>query len=60
MNFGIGIGFGYGLTIGLAALFSVMWLFTAREEEKFLIKSLNGEYDDYMNRVKWRMIPGIF
>ncbi|MFP4562336.1 MAG: methyltransferase family protein [Spirochaetia bacterium] len=58
-NVGIGIGFGVYWTLGLALLFSVFSMLTAVEEERFLSRGL-PEYAEYMERVKWRMIPGVF
>lgn len=59
-NLGMGIAFGVYWTLGLAVLFSVLYLFTAVEEEKYLQESLGDEYAAYKERVRWRMIPGIF
>jgi protein-S-isoprenylcysteine O-methyltransferase Ste14 len=59
-NLGIGLAFGVYWTLGLAVLFSVLYLVTAVEEEKYLLESLGDEYAAYKERVRWRMIPGIF
>ncbi len=59
-NLGIGLAFGVYWTLGLAVLFSVLYLLTAVEEEKYLPESLGDEYTAYKERVRWRMIPGIF
>ena len=58
-NVGIGIGFGVYWTFGLALLFSVFYMLTAREEEAYLCGGL-PEYAEYMKKVRWRMIPGVF
>jgi len=60
MNMGIGIGFGFAVTIGLGIVLSFLTVCTAIEEERFLLKTFSAEYRDYMARVQWRMIPGIF
>ena len=59
-NLGIGLAFGVYWTLGLAVLFSVLYLVTVVEEEKYLLESLGDEYAAYKERVRWRMIPGIF
>ncbi len=60
MNIGIGVGFGVYWTLGLALVFSALYVCTAVEEEHFLLRSFREEYGDYTRRVPWRMLPGLF
>jgi protein-S-isoprenylcysteine O-methyltransferase Ste14 len=41
-------------------IFSYPLYIQVKKEEEFLIKKFGREYQDYMKKVPWRFIPGIF
>jgi protein-S-isoprenylcysteine O-methyltransferase Ste14 len=62
----IGLDLGIGLALGILWTFLIAILITARitmtalKEEKFLLERFPEEYGQYLQKVKWRMIPGLF
>lgn len=60
----IGLGlalFFYSLLALAIALFAFpLMAISVIDEEKRLIKKYGKEYEEYMRRVRWRLIPGIF
>ena len=60
------IGFGlafffYSLAALLIAFLAIpIMIVSIFDEEKLLVKQYGKEYKDYMQKVKWRMIPGVF
>jgi protein-S-isoprenylcysteine O-methyltransferase Ste14 len=59
MDIGIALAFGNIWSLLLAAVISLSMIMTALKEEVFLREKF-GEYGKYMEKVPWRMIPGIF
>lgn len=60
MDFGLGLMFGIVAVIVLALIFSCLWILTALTEEKFLLQKFPNIYRQYMQEVKWRIIPAVF
>jgi len=48
------------LPLIIAIFFTIAMVFTALEEEKYLLRKFGRDYEDYMKRVKWRFVPRIF
>jgi len=44
----------------IALFFIIMIVFTALEEEKYLQQKFGRDYKEYMEKVRWRFVPGIF
>ncbi len=59
-NIGIGFAFGVMITVFLALLSFIHWIFTALKEETSLLQAFPREYMRYKQKVRWRMIPGVF
>jgi protein-S-isoprenylcysteine O-methyltransferase Ste14 len=57
----LGMPLALGSYWGLLALMATMpfLLWRLFDEEKFLTKNLSG-YSEYMHRVQWRLLPGVF
>jgi protein-S-isoprenylcysteine O-methyltransferase Ste14 len=60
MNIGIALAFGIMVTFVLSLLSIIHWVLTALKEEGSLMNQFPEEYSRYKQRVRWRMIPGIF
>ncbi len=60
MNFGYALACGVLWTLILAFIFSGLVILVAIKEEEFLLEKFGEEFKDYMTKVQWRMIPGIF
>jgi len=60
MNIGLALAFGVLVTCVLALLSVGHWTLTAREEEAVLSQRFPQAYARYRQKVRWRMIPGIF
>ncbi len=60
MYFGMAIGWGIVWMLIPALLFSILSIITAIGEEKFLLRKLGTQYEEYMKKVPWRFIPKIF
>ena len=53
----LALGSWWGLPVFAAMVPVLVW--RLRDEERMLVKELPG-YADYRNRVRWRLIPGIY
>jgi protein-S-isoprenylcysteine O-methyltransferase Ste14 len=60
MNISTALVFNSWLSLLFGMVFSITWIFTALEEETYLLKKFNREYEEYMEKVHWRILPGIF
>ena len=60
MNLGIALAFGVVITMIIALVGVLHWVVSALKEEELLLQKFGDEYKQYMNRVRWRFIPGIF
>jgi protein-S-isoprenylcysteine O-methyltransferase Ste14 len=60
MNISTAFIFNSWLSLFFGIIFSISWIFTALKEEIFLLKKFGEEYKEYMEKVHWRIIPGIF
>ena len=60
MYLGVAFLFHNILAIVGSIIFSFLQILTALAEEKYLIKKLREEYEEYMRRVSWRFIPKVF
>lgn len=60
MNIGIALAFNSWISLFFAIIFSLSWILTALEEEKYLLNKFGEEYTEYIKNVHWRIIPGIF
>jgi len=47
-------------TLALALISVAGVVFSIPREEGLLLQRFGGEYRDYMQRVPWRMIPGVY
>ena len=59
-NIGIALAFGVMITFLMALLTMIHWIVTALKEENMLLQKFPNEYMQYKQKVRWRMIPGIF
>jgi protein-S-isoprenylcysteine O-methyltransferase Ste14 len=59
-NIGIALVFGVVITYILALLTIIHWVVTALREEAALTESFGQEYIEYKQKVRWRLVPGIF
>ena len=59
-NIGIAFAFGVMITFLMALLTMIHWIVTALKEETVLLQKFPHEYMQYKQKVRWRMIPGIF
>jgi len=60
LNTGIALAFNSWISPGISIVFSAFWFFTAIIEEELLSEKFGQEYTDYLGKVRWRIIPGIF
>jgi protein-S-isoprenylcysteine O-methyltransferase Ste14 len=60
MYFGFAIAWGVLWIFLPSFLFSILIVLTAIREEEFLARKLGSQYEEYMQHVPWRFIPGIF
>ncbi|HBE78063.1 MAG TPA: hypothetical protein DDW65_09840 [Firmicutes bacterium] len=58
----LGLVIAWGILWMLAPFFLLLGLIVLIiiQEEKFLFQNLGGQYEEYMHRVPWRLIPKIF
>jgi protein-S-isoprenylcysteine O-methyltransferase Ste14 len=58
----LGLSFGWGILwmFALAVLLSALMVLIAIKEEKFLLKKFGNQYEEYLRKVRWRMIPRLF
>lgn len=59
-NIGIALAFGVAITFVLALLTIIHWVVTAFQEEAALMQTFPDEYGQYRQKVRWRMVPGVF
>jgi len=58
--------FGASLCLGslpalmVASTLTALHVLTAIKEEELLLKKFGREYEEYMEKVKWRFIPGVY
>ena len=60
MNVGIALAFGVTLTLIIALMTIIHWTITSYKEEAVLLKRFPDEYVQYVQEVRWRMIPRVF
>ncbi len=60
LNLGLGLVFGILAGFYLSLFTLPLWGGTALAEEKYLLEKFPRAYSDYREKVKWRMIPGLF
>ena len=60
MNLGIALAFGIYWSLFFAIIFSIFSVLIALKEEEFLLDKFKNEYEEYIRKVPYRMIPGIF
>ena len=53
----LALGSYWALLVDLPMLASILW--RIKTEERFLIDNLPG-YSDYLAKVRWRLLPGVF
>ena len=59
ITWGIYIAWNFVFTVPVPILLSIVLFSLAKEEEKFLIRSMSDSYREYQKSVKWMFIPGI-
>ena len=58
--------FGASLCLGslpalmVASTLTALHVLTAIKEEELLLKKFGREYEEYMRKVRWRFIPGVY
>lgn len=60
MFLGLAVGWGILWMFAPAVLLSVLTVLIAIKEEEFLLKRFGNQYEEYLRRVRWRMIPRVF
>jgi protein-S-isoprenylcysteine O-methyltransferase Ste14 len=60
MYLGLAIAWGIVWMLVPSFFFSALTVMTAVEEEEFLLRKFGRKYEEYMQQVPWRLIPGIF
>jgi protein-S-isoprenylcysteine O-methyltransferase Ste14 len=60
MYLGLAIAWGVVWMLLASLLFSALTMLTAIKEEEFLLRRFGHEYEEYIHRVPWRLIPKIF
>jgi protein-S-isoprenylcysteine O-methyltransferase Ste14 len=60
MEFGIAIAWGVVWMLIPVIVSSIFTILTALREEQFLLKKFGKQYEEYMKKVPWRMIPKVF
>ncbi len=60
MYLGASLWFESLVPILIALLFSGLHVLTALKEEEYLLRKFGDDYRRYMERVRWRFIPGLF
>jgi protein-S-isoprenylcysteine O-methyltransferase Ste14 len=58
----LGLAIAWGIVGMLLAsfLYSALIVLTAVKEEEFLLRRFGQEYEEYIRKVPWRLIPRIF
>jgi protein-S-isoprenylcysteine O-methyltransferase Ste14 len=57
---GMSLAWGIGWMLAPFVFFVGLAILIMIQEEKTLLQTIGPEYREYMNRVPWRLIPGIF
>ncbi len=60
MYIGLAVAWGILWMIVPSLFFSALTVMTAVKEEEYLLKKFGRKYEQYMQHVPWRLIPGIF
>jgi protein-S-isoprenylcysteine O-methyltransferase Ste14 len=60
MEFGIVIAWGIVWMLIPAIISSILTILTALKEEQSLLEKFGKQYEEYMKKVPWRMIPKLF
>ena len=60
MNFGLALAWGIIWILVPVVIFSILTVLTAIREEEAMKEKFGKEYEEYMKRVPWRFIPGVF
>ncbi len=60
MGLGLALFFYSLLALIISLLAFPLMAWSVIDEEKHLLRQYGKEYEEYMRRVKWRLIPGIF
>jgi protein-S-isoprenylcysteine O-methyltransferase Ste14 len=60
MEFGIAIAWGVVWMLIPVIVSSILTILTALREEEFLLEKFGNQYEEYMRKVPWRMIPKVF
>lgn len=60
IGFGLAIFFNSYAAVLIAIIAVPIMIWSIIDEEKLLIKQYGKEYEEYMRKVRWRMIPKIF
>ena len=60
MNLGIALAFGVYWSLFFSIIFSIFAVLTSSKEEQFLLDRFKKEYEEYMKKVPYRLIPEIF
>jgi protein-S-isoprenylcysteine O-methyltransferase Ste14 len=60
MEFGIAIAWGIVWMFIPVIVSSILTIWTALREEEFLLEKFGKPYEEYMKKVRWRMIPKVF
>jgi protein-S-isoprenylcysteine O-methyltransferase Ste14 len=60
MEFGIAIAWGIDWMLIPVIVSSILTIWTALREEQFLLEKFGKQYEEYMKKVPWRMIPKVF
>jgi protein-S-isoprenylcysteine O-methyltransferase Ste14 len=59
-NIGISLAFGVMITFVINLLTIIHWTVTALKEEAVLMQTFPQDYLRYKQKVRWRMVPGVF
>jgi protein-S-isoprenylcysteine O-methyltransferase Ste14 len=60
MYLGVALSWGIVWMLIPSLLFSALTVVTALKEEEFLLQKFGRQYEDYMQKVPWRLLPKIF
>ena len=60
MEFGMAIAWGVVWMFIPVIVSSIFTILTALREEQFLLEKFGKQYEEYMKKVPWRMIPKVF
>jgi protein-S-isoprenylcysteine O-methyltransferase Ste14 len=60
MYLGVALSWGIVWMLIPSLLFSALTVVTALKEEEFLLQKFGRQYEEYMQKVPWRLLPKIF